>query len=195
MSLLVTFAYCFLSLWVAGWVSEGTSSKKWKVSRLFAVSSWLSFFSGKHLFAQLPWLFLITTPLCMTKIHCQKLSLIVFCPEAAVIVISMIVSLLVVVVSVKVFLHCIKYTNLHWRRNYDDLLSQANTWEQNGEYTRAIDFYLQLNTDNCSNEDICLKSWNKVCFAHLFIYWVVQISLPCSSGCGVVFEVYSWSFC
>lgn len=58
-------------------------------------------------------------------------------------------------------LGAVQYTDLPLYRNYDDLLSQAHTWEQNGEYPRAIDFYLQLNTDNCTNQDILLKSWNK----------------------------------
>lgn len=77
--------------------------------------------------------------------------------------------LVVIVVLVSLMLGSVQSANVHWCRNYDDLLAQANTWEQNGEYTRAIDFYLQLNTDNCNSQDILLKSWNKVCLHTRFI--------------------------
>lgn len=46
-------------------------------------------------------------------------------------------------------------------RSYNDLLSQARTWEQNGEHSRAIDIYLQLTTANCPSHDLLQESWEK----------------------------------
>ena len=46
-------------------------------------------------------------------------------------------------------------------RNYEDLLAQARTWEQSGEFSRSIDCYLQLTTQNCGNEDVLVKVWVK----------------------------------
>ena len=47
-------------------------------------------------------------------------------------------------------------------RNYEELLSQAHLWEQNGEHTHAIDVYIQLNTKNCPDNRILQESWEKV---------------------------------
>ena len=47
-------------------------------------------------------------------------------------------------------------------RNYQDLLSQAKTWENSGEYSRAVSTYLLLTVQNCDNQDILIQSWNKV---------------------------------
>ena len=47
-------------------------------------------------------------------------------------------------------------------RNYEDLLAQGRTWEQSGEYSRAIDFYLQLTTQNCQDQDLLQDTWEKV---------------------------------
>ena len=47
-------------------------------------------------------------------------------------------------------------------RNYEELLSQGSMWEQNGEYSHAIDLYLQLNTQNCSDLSLLIKTWEKV---------------------------------
>ncbi|XP_019854623.1 PREDICTED: intraflagellar transport protein 172 homolog isoform X2 [Amphimedon queenslandica] len=46
-------------------------------------------------------------------------------------------------------------------KNYQDLLSQAKTWESSGEYSRAISTYLLLTVQNCENQDILIQSWNK----------------------------------
>lgn len=46
-------------------------------------------------------------------------------------------------------------------RNYNDLLLQARTWEQNGEHSRAIDMYLQVTSTNCPNQDVLQDSWEK----------------------------------
>ena len=40
---------------------------------------------------------------------------------------------------------------------------QARMWEQHGEYARAVDFYLQVKDNNCSNKQILVESWEKVC--------------------------------
>ena len=34
-------------------------------------------------------------------------------------------------------------------------------WEQNGEYSTAIDLYLQLNTQNCSDNEVLQNTWEK----------------------------------
>ena len=41
------------------------------------------------------------------------------------------------------------------------LLGQGRTWEQSGEYSRAIDFYLQLTTQNCQDQDLLQDTWEK----------------------------------
>ena len=47
-------------------------------------------------------------------------------------------------------------------RNYEELLSQGRMWEQSGEYSTAIDIYLELNTQNCSDSDLLQNTWEKV---------------------------------
>lgn len=51
---------------------------------------------------------------------------------------------------------------LHVFRNYQDLLSQALTWEKSGEYSRTIDFLLKLTVENCDDHDVLQQSWSKV---------------------------------
>ena len=46
-------------------------------------------------------------------------------------------------------------------RSYNDLLSQARTWEQSGEHSRAIDVYLQVTSSNCPDHDVLQDSWEK----------------------------------
>ncbi|KAL5460471.1 hypothetical protein EMCRGX_G033922 [Ephydatia muelleri] len=46
-------------------------------------------------------------------------------------------------------------------KGYEDLLSQAKTWEQSGEFSRAVDCYLQLTTQNCGSEEVLVKVWAK----------------------------------
>jgi intraflagellar transport protein 172 len=45
--------------------------------------------------------------------------------------------------------------------NYQDIISQAKTWENNGEYKRAIEMYLQLTTQNCENKEVLIQNWYK----------------------------------
>jgi intraflagellar transport protein 172 len=45
--------------------------------------------------------------------------------------------------------------------SYRDLLSQARTWEQSGEHSRAIDVYLQVTSSNCPDHDVLQDSWEK----------------------------------
>ena len=54
-------------------------------------------------------------------------------------------------------------------RNYRDLLSQALTWEQNGEYSRAIELLLQLTTQNCDDHDVLQQSWEKARIANFTV--------------------------
>ena len=46
-------------------------------------------------------------------------------------------------------------------RSYRDLLSQARTWEQSGEHSRAVDVYLQVTSSNCPDPDVLQDSWEK----------------------------------
>lgn len=59
--------------------------------------------------------------------------------------------------------HHLQIFQLHSCRNYEELLSQARLWEQNGEHPHAIDLYLQLNLQNCPDKQILKESWEKVC--------------------------------
>ncbi len=47
-------------------------------------------------------------------------------------------------------------------RSYNELLSQARSWEQSGEYLQAVNFYLRLNSSNCPDRQVLLQSWEKV---------------------------------
>ena len=60
-------------------------------------------------------------------------------------------------------------------RNYEELLSQGRMWEQNGEYGTAIDLYLELTTQNCSDNDLLQTTWEKV--GRVIICQNVTISL------------------
>ena len=48
-------------------------------------------------------------------------------------------------------------------RNYEELLSQGSMWEQSGEHSHAIDLYLQLTSQNCSDQTLLTNTWEKVC--------------------------------
>ena len=41
-------------------------------------------------------------------------------------------------------------------------------WEQSGEYSTAIDLYLQLTTQNCSDNELLQKTWEKVEQSYIF---------------------------
>ena len=71
-------------------------------------------------------------------------------------------------------------------RNYRDLLSQALTWEQNGEYSRAIELLLQLTTQNCDDHDVLQQSWEKARIAN-FTVFSIQFLLVCNSTQNYVF--------
>ena len=61
------------------------------------------------------------------------------------------------------YMYTFMYNNVPlYSRNYQDLLSQANTWEENGEYIRAIEMLLQLTVNNCDNKDLLMETWTKV---------------------------------
>jgi intraflagellar transport protein 172 len=45
--------------------------------------------------------------------------------------------------------------------NTDDIISQAHSWEQSAEYRRAVEMYLKLTTQNCSDHSLLKKCWLK----------------------------------
>lgn len=47
-------------------------------------------------------------------------------------------------------------------RSKDDLLSPAKTWEQSGDYKRAIDAYLKITVQQNSDYDFLVTCWDKV---------------------------------
>ena len=46
--------------------------------------------------------------------------------------------------------------------NTDDIISQAHSWEQSAEYRRAVEMYLKLTAQNCSDQSLLKKCWLKV---------------------------------
>ena len=42
-----------------------------------------------------------------------------------------------------------------------DLLSQGQSWEQNGEHSRAITTYLSITAQHCDDHDLLKKTWSK----------------------------------
>ena len=47
-------------------------------------------------------------------------------------------------------------------RNYQDLLLQGETWERSGEYSRAVEMFLQVTVNNCDDQELLIQAWNKV---------------------------------
>ena len=52
--------------------------------------------------------------------------------------------------------------DIDYYRNYEDILLQASTWEDGGEYSRAIETLLQLTVNNCDNQQVLINTWTKV---------------------------------
>lgn len=46
-------------------------------------------------------------------------------------------------------------------QDVQDLLSQGQSWEQNGEHSRAITTYLSITVQHCTDHDLLKKTWNK----------------------------------
>ena len=48
-------------------------------------------------------------------------------------------------------------------RNYQDLLSQATTWQEAGEYNRSVETLLQLTVNMCDDQQLLIDTWTRVC--------------------------------
>lgn len=46
-------------------------------------------------------------------------------------------------------------------QDVQDLLSQGQSWEQNGEHSRAITTYLSITVQHCSDQELLKKTWSK----------------------------------
>ena len=46
-------------------------------------------------------------------------------------------------------------------QDIQDLLSQGQSWEQNGEHSRAITTYLTITVQHCSDHELLKKTWSK----------------------------------
>ena len=50
-------------------------------------------------------------------------------------------------------------------------------WEQSGEYSTAIDLYLQLTTQNCSDNELLQNTWEKVEQSYIIFCRIQILSL------------------
>lgn len=52
-------------------------------------------------------------------------------------------------------------------------------WEQSGEYSTAIDLYLQLTTQNCSDNELLQNTWEKVEQSYIIFCRIQNFKLGC----------------